>query len=351
MSGRFDARNALLVLCAVLAIVLSTEISLVPAARVAAAAGPKIRVTVLMSNAGDPYFANKSYGYQEYANEDPGVELQFLNAGGYDKLEVQVQQIEDAIQRGTDVLLVTPVDAKGVCPAVGEAIKKGIVVVADDTGIECNFKVPLFVTENSHQMGFEQCKFLAERIGGKGGIVALWGAAGPAHIRRRQQGCLDALKQFPGVKLLAGEYGGHGVEDGLRLTEDFITRFGHNIKAIYSAGSVIADGASRALKAAGYKPGQIPLVGIDMTEQSIKLMNDGWFQGIQAAQPVRVAYLVTKYGVALKRGQKIPGGAGVFSCCQLVLLTTDYMVVTPEIFKTFPTDLALAPAGWAPPIK
>src|SRR2546425_2598221 len=76
----------------------------------------KVRVTVLMSNAGDPYFSNKSYGYQQYANQDPGIDLEYFNAGGYDKLEVQVSQIENAVQRGVDVLLVTPVDAKGVCP-------------------------------------------------------------------------------------------------------------------------------------------------------------------------------------------------------------------------------------------
>ncbi len=309
----------------------------------------KIAVSVLMSNAGDPYFANKSYGYQVYANEDEGIELEFFNAGGYDKLEVQIRQIENAITREVDVMLVTPIDAKGVCPAVKEAIDAGIVVVADDTGIACNFKVPLFVTENSNQTGFQQCKFLAEYIGGQGGLVAMWGAAGPAHIRRRQEGCLEALKLFPDVKLLDGQHSGHGVEDGLKLTENFLTAHGDNLKAIYSAGSVLADGAARALQGAGYQPGDIPLVGIDMTEQSIKMMNDGWFQGMQPAQPVRLAYLLTKYGVALARGQSVPGQS-VFDCCERVLLTTDYFVVTPEIFKTFPTDLALAPPGWAPPI-
>ena len=74
----------------------------------------KIAVAVLMSNAGDPYFANKSYGYQVYANEDEGIELEFFNAGGYDKLEVQIRQIENAITREVDVMLVTPIDAKGV---------------------------------------------------------------------------------------------------------------------------------------------------------------------------------------------------------------------------------------------
>jgi ribose transport system substrate-binding protein len=316
----------------------------------AQSAAEKIKVAVLMSNAGDPYFANKSYGYQVYANEDEGIELEFFNAGGYDKLEVQISQIENAIQRAVDVILVTPIDAKGVCPAVKEAMDAGIIVVADDTGIECDFKVPLFITENSHETGFQQCKFLAEYIDGQGGMVAMWGAPGPAHIRRRQEGCLEALKLFPNVKLLVGQHSQHGVEDGLKLTENFLTAYGDEVKAIYSAGSVMADGAARALQAAGYKPGDIPLVGIDMTEQSVKMMNDGWFQGIQPAQPVRLAYLLTKYGVALARGQTIPGES-VFDCCERVLLTTDFFVVTPEIFKTFPTDLALAPPDWAPPIQ
>src|SRR5256885_8147776 len=121
LRGR-TALRALIVLCVLVAMIpLSGESPWGSIGQVnAAATGSKIRVTVLLSNAGDPYFSNKSYGYQEYANEDPGIDLQYFNAGGYDKLEVQLQQIENAVQRGTDVLLVTPVDAQGVCPAVGE---------------------------------------------------------------------------------------------------------------------------------------------------------------------------------------------------------------------------------------
>jgi ABC-type sugar transport system substrate-binding protein len=305
-----------------------------------------------MSNAGDPYFANKSYGYFQYARQDPSVEVKYYNAGGYDHLDVQIRQIEDAITSGYDVLVVTAVDSKGVCPSLKDAIDKGKVVVADDTGLDCSFQVPLFITENSAQVGYSQCKFIADRQGGKGGIVALWGPAGPAHIHRRQLGCLDALKQYPGITLLGAQYSQtSGIDDGLKLTEDFITRFGHQIGGIYSAGAVLATGAAKALQGAGYKPGDVTLVGIDMTSDSLKEMNDGWFQGIQASQPIRLAYATIEYGVQLARGNaNIPGGVGVLPCCQRVIFTTDYMVVTPDLFKTFPTDMALAPPDWKPPV-
>lgn len=313
--------------------------------------GEKIRVAVLMSNAGDPYFANKSYGYAEYANQDPNLEVKYFNAGGYDHLDVQLRQIEDAVQSGFNALLVTPVDAKGVCPAVKGAMDKGIVVVADDTGIDCPFQVPLFVTENSYQVGYAQCQFIAERQGRAGGIVAIWGPAGPAHIHRRQVGCQDALKQYPNVKVLDAKYSKtSGIDDGLTLTENFISRFGHQIRGMYTAGSVLATGAAKAFQGAGFKPGDVTLVGIDMTSESIKTLDEGWFQGIQPSQPVRVAYLVMKYGASLARSDtNIPGGENVFPCCKKVILTTDFTVVTPEVFKTFPTDLALAPTGWKPP--
>ena len=317
------------------------------------ASGKKVRIAVLMSNAGDPYFSNKSYGYAEYANQDPNVEVKYYNAGGYDHLDVQLRQIEDAAQSGFNVLLVTPVDAKGVCPAVKGAMDKGIIVVADDTGIDCSFQVPLFITENSYQVGYAQCQFIAERQGRTGGMVAIWGPAGPAHIHRRQIGCQDALKQYPGIKVLDAKYSKtSGIDDGLTLMENFITRFGHQIKGVYTAGSVLATGAAKALQGAGFKPGDVTLVGIDMTSESIKTLNEGWFLGIQPSQPVRVAYLVMKYGAALARGDaSIPGGENVFPCCKKVILTTDFMVVTPEVLKTFPTDLALAPSGWKPPIS
>jgi hypothetical protein len=155
-------------------------------------------------------------------------------------------------------------------------------------------------------------------------MVALWGSSGPAHIRRRQEGCLDALKLFPNVKLLDSQYVEHGIDDAIKLTENFLTAYGAQIDAIYAAGSVLAEGASRALEGAGYKPGEIPLVGIDMTEQSIKLMNQGWFQGIQPAQPVRLAYLATKYGVALAVNVR---RARVL-LLHAVLLTTDNDMIT-----------------------
>lgn len=317
------------------------------------AGGKTVRVAVLMSNAGDPYFANKSYGYFQYEQQDPNVEARYYNAGGYDKLDVQLRQIEDAVQSNFDVLLVTPVDAAGVCPVVKEAVDKGIVVVADDTGIECSFKVPLLITEDSYQVGFNQCEFIAERQGGTGGIVAIWGPAGPAHVHRRQLGCQAALKNYPDIELLGAQNSTTSdINDGLTLTEDFITRFGKEIKGIYTAGSVLAAGASKALEGAGFQPGDVTLVGIDLTSESIKLMEQGWFQGIQASQPVRLADLAMKYGVGLAReDESVPGGVGVLDCCEKVIFTTDTMVITEETFPTFPTDLALAPAGWKPPIS
>ena len=123
-----------------------------------------VNVMVLMPNAGDTYFQNKSYGYflgeQSANSEFPelNVVVKMYDAGGYEYAEKQISQMEDAITQGVDVIVLTPCDSEALVPYVEKALDAGIVVINDDIAVNCDCTSAIY--ENSIRAG----KFVGYRM-------------------------------------------------------------------------------------------------------------------------------------------------------------------------------------------
>jgi ribose transport system substrate-binding protein len=326
-------------------------------------AGNEKTIAVFLSNGGDPYFQNKSYGYIKAQKDLKNVKVQLFDAGGYENSTKQIQQVENAIQRKVSGIVLTPVDSHALCSVMKEAADQKIPVVADDIMPACDTKVPAGISENSVHVGFAECEYMAKKIGGQGGIVMEKGPAGAGIAIDRAEGCHQALKIYPGVKILGEQWGPSNIETGTKLTENFVTSFGHQIKAIYTFGAVTSLGAANALQSAGFKPGDVVMATIDYHPEVLKYMDQGWIAGTIPAQPVRLAYLTTAYvnllangksvsgHLTLPDGKSITGKEGVDNCCQVRVFTEDEYVVDSSNLKQYDSSNAVAPAGWKPPLQ
>lgn len=311
----------------------------------------KKEIAVFIPNGGDPYYQNKSYGYIKAARELGNIDVQLFDSGGYENIEKQISQIEDAIQRDVDAIVLTPTDSRAVCDSIAQALDAGIPVVADDVMPTCDRKVPLGVSEDSVNVGSNECKYLAESIGGNGGIVLLKGPPGAKIAIDRVKGCKDSLKKYPNIKILAEQWGPSNIETGSNLMDDFLAAHHGNIDAAYTFGAVTALGAVNALKSAGQRPGQVKLATIDYHQEVLRYMKQDWIEGTIPAQPVRLAYLTATSAAALADKKPIKGKAGVDSCCEKRLYTGDENMVRLKDLDTFDTSNAVAPEGWKPPLQ
>jgi ribose transport system substrate-binding protein len=312
--------------------------------------GAEAEIAVFLSNGGDPYFQNKSFGYIKAERELEGVDVQLFDAGGYENAEKQIAQVEDAIQRDVDAIVLTPVDSQALCGPVQEALDADIPVVVDDIMLSCDFKVPAGISENSVNVGLNECAYMAEQIGGNGGFVMLKGPPGAKIAIDRVEGCKQALEKYPDIKILAEQWGPSNIQTGNRLMEDFISAHGKNIDAVFTFGAITALGAVNALQSAGYKPGDVEIATIDYHPEVLNYMKRGWIAGTIPAQPVRLAYLTTKAAFDLTNDGEVQGKTDD-PCCEKRVYTADEEVIDQEKLASYDESNAVAPAGWKPPLQ
>lgn len=317
----------------------------------ASGGGEQLQLAVFIPNGGDPYWQNKSYGYVKAAEDLGNVDLRLVDAGGYGSVEKQMNQIDDAIQRGVDAMVVNAADSKAVCGPIQQAMDAGIAVVADDIMPTCDFKVPLGVSENSKNVGRQQCLHLAEAIGGKGGIVMLKGPAGAKLVIDRQAGCKEALKEYPGIRILGEQWGQNDLASSQALMDDFLQAHGREIKAAYTLGSVGGLGVINSLKSAGYKPGDVKLLSVDYGDEIIEAIKAGWVDGVIPAEPVRLAGMTAEAAIALAKDEQVEGKTGVDECCEKRAYTAGEEPVLRDELDSFDASNAVAPEGFKPPLQ
>jgi ABC-type sugar transport system substrate-binding protein len=313
--------------------------------------GKKMQLAVFVPNGGDPYWQNKAYGYVRAAEKMGNVDLRLIDAGGYGGVEKQINQIDDAIQRQVDAMVVNATDSKAICGPMERAMDAGIAVVADDIMPTCDFKVPLGVSENSTNVGRQQCLHLAKAIGGKGGIVMLKGPAGAKLVIDRQAGCKEALKDYPDIKILGQQWGQNDLASSQSLMDDFLQAHGKEIDAVYTLGSVGGLGVVNALKSADYKPGDVKLLAVDYGDEIIEAIKAGWVDGVIPAEPVRLAEITATSAIALAQKKPIEGKTGEDECCEKRQYTAGEEPVLRDELDAFDASKAVAPPDFKPPLQ
>lgn len=165
-----------------------------------------------------------------YLNDSIVVRL----ASSNDDSRKQIQQINQFIDEGVDLLLVSPNEQNTISSALDRAFDKGIPVVLYDRKTNSNKYTAYFGCDNyiiGHAMG----TFIAQRLKGKGRVVEIQGLEGSSPAEERHRGFVDAIKDYPSVQLVASEAGDWKEESAqkamkriLAKTKDFDYVFAHN---------------------------------------------------------------------------------------------------------------------------
>jgi inositol transport system substrate-binding protein len=90
----------------------------------------------------------------------------------------------------------------------------------------------------------------------------------------RTQGNEDTIKEkFPNIRVLAKETGNWQRDQGMSLTENWITTYGNNLNGILGNNDEMALGAIEALKAAGRT--DVVVMGVDRIPDAITAVKNG----------------------------------------------------------------------------
>lgn len=192
---------------------------------------------------------------ETYQHKD--VELLFASAKDNDKL--QTEQIEKFIQRGVDLLIISPNQVHSITPVIDKAYDKGIPVILFDRKTDSQ-KYTAFIGADNVKVGKTIGEFIAKTLHGEGKVIEIKGLDNSSPAIDRHKGFVQALSKYPDIQLkrtLSGEW---TKESGYKSIKSAIAD-AKDCNIIWGQNDRMAEGAQRAMAEAGIR--NVLYVGTD----------------------------------------------------------------------------------------
>ena len=294
----------------------------------------KYVIAVALPNMPDPTWQSVWYGCMAQAQK-LGLESRIADAGGYNKLDVQVSQLENFIQLKVDGIIIGAVQGDGVVPVLQRASDAGIKIV-DTFLYENSGRASGRVINDQREIGAAEANYLGKALGGKGNVVMLYGGLGNTTMLSRGEGFKEVLKkQFPEMKVLAEKFSDINRAEGLKLMEDLLQAFPGQIHGVYTGGSFLADGAADAV--AAKRAGKILIATASPNPGTIDRIKRGEIHMMADQQNVMQGRITMNIMVSVLNGDKVPE-----------LIVPPIRELTAENIGSVEWSLSLPPAGWKP---
>ena len=244
-----------------------------------------------LSNA---FFVGLQKGVKDGAKEH-GFELKETNANG--DAGAQFNQTQDLITQDVDALVLVPIDANGIVPAVQAANNADIPVYTLDRGSEGGELASAVETDNI-QAGKKGANYIVDllekRYGEpRGNVVDLQGLVGTTAAEDRETGFQQVMKEYPDIEIVANQPADFDQEKALNVTTN-ILQANPQVDAIFGANDDNTVGAIQAIDSANrYQPPSsdehIYVVGIDGTAQALEAIRNDKQTATVSQNPVEMA--------------------------------------------------------------
>lgn len=227
------------------------------------------RIAVFTKNQTNPYFQVLRQGADAAARSMNAKVTHYIPTKP-DSIPEQMSQIEDVIVKKADAVVFVPVDYKAMGPGVKKINAANIPVVNVTDRSDAGTFVS-FVGASDYELGLKTASHLFKAMGGKGNVVLLEGVKGSLTNVDRVRGVQDALKAFPGVRLLATQPANYQRLQALQVMENLMQSY-PQIDGVFAANDAMAIGAIEALQGANRKA---LVSGINGTKEAIDAIKAG----------------------------------------------------------------------------
>jgi ribose transport system substrate-binding protein len=264
----------------------------------------RIGITVLNPSS-NSYQAQYASTATEYAKE-LGIQASIVDPQG--DPSKQFSQIQNFVAQKMDAIVVWPTSAVAEVPAIRQAYIAKIPVIVSNSQIEEDARkyTVAWTGPDDCAQAKKAAKLLSGSMGGKGNIVMILGTPGYATAMLRETCFLDEMKSSPGIKVLDKQPANWSREKAQSVMENFLTKYGHSINGVYAQDDGMGLGALNAIRAAGYKKGDIKLTTANMFGEGYDAIKDGWHTGSVNQSPVEDAKLAIQTAVKVAEGQSVP---------------------------------------------
>jgi ABC-type sugar transport system substrate-binding protein len=238
---------------------------------------------------------------KSYAAQNPGlVDITYFSCKSPTDVQCQTAQIQDAVARGFQALVITPMGPE-VIPAMDAAADKGVKVVLVDNDLQEFTKETAVVATDNVKGGDAAGAYLKSVLQPGDSIGLMEGVRSAPALAARIEGVEKAL-EGTGVNVIIG-----GAEtecdsaQGATVAQDLLTRE-PNLRAIYSA---CDDPAIAAANVAEQKGKQVLVMGYDGLPDAAQAILDGHMLATIAQFPGKMATLGVEAAANAVHGESV----------------------------------------------
>lgn len=249
--------------------------------------------------------------------------INFTYASGEGDIAKQVKDIEGAIEKGVDLLIISPVDAQVIASVVEKAY---------DSGIKIIFAIRSANTQKFHTYIHPDDKIIAQNAAKyilqtrkNPKIIMIQGRVGANTVTNRKEGFLQVIENAPDAQMAAIKVGNYKPDEALAVMDEIISQ-GVEFNAVYTHNDAMQEGVRIALEANNIDYNDVTLVGIDYISQAQEAIKQGKMDAT-FTYPTSVDVIVES-AIALLEGKTVKKDIVVPS----VLITKDNVDAIAPLF-------------------
>lgn len=178
-----------------------------------------------------------------------------------DDSKKQVDDIQNFISSGVDLLIISPNEAVPLTPVVEKAMDKNIPVILVDRKINSD-KYTAFIGADNEQIGKEVGNYTVNLLNGKGNIIEMQGLEGSTPAIERHRGFMSVIKDYPGIKIVFSADGGWLKNQAKARMSDAVSKLNEPVNLVFAHNDEMALGINEAYKSANVSKRPF-IIGID----------------------------------------------------------------------------------------
>ncbi|MCD6309673.1 MAG: substrate-binding domain-containing protein, partial [Candidatus Eremiobacteraeota bacterium] len=268
------------------------------------------QIALIVKTLNNPFFINMQKGAEEEIKKYPEFDLIVQAPEREIDVEKQIQFVENMIQKKVKAICIAPSGSKEILSGIVKANKAGIPVIIIDTRVDekqakvLSARYETFIGSDNYEGGRIAGRFIARKLNGSGNVAILEGIAGHETVDQRKRGCLDVLKDYPGIKIVASQTANAERGQGFDVTQNILQAH-PEVNAIFACNDQMALGAVEAVNQAGRK-GEILIVGFDAIKDAKEAIMRDEMAGSIAQYPSEMGRRAVESAVKLIKGKKVP---------------------------------------------
>lgn len=164
-----------------------------------------LKIVMIAKSSTNPVFISARTGAEDAAkrlSQETGVNIEIdWRTPPTEDGQIQAQRVQQAVNEGADVILISCSDAGKVTGAINDAVEAGIPVMTFDSDAPDSQRFAFYGVDDV-ETGTKVMAELAAQTNGKANVAILAGNQNAPNLQKRVQGAMQEAAKHPGLKII-----------------------------------------------------------------------------------------------------------------------------------------------------